>query len=189
MKPHAKKSIAFIGLVALTGCANHHHGRASKVLSNGARVAGMPSPAANEMFDAIKDLEGTWYMKDDAGHEQVASVFHVTAGGTSVREIMFPGEPHEMTNLYHLDGDKVVMTHYCAAGNQPTMAAAFSARDGSIPFEFQSVSNLASPETMFMGAMTLRFPETNTLVQDWASFVGSARQAGEHSPSFTLIRK
>jgi len=34
------------------------------------------------------------------------------------------GKPVEMTTLYYLDGDQVKLTHYCMAGNQPTMRGA-----------------------------------------------------------------
>ncbi len=36
---------------------------------------------------------------------------------------MYPGMEHEMTNMYTLDGNTLVMTHYCAGGNQPRMRA------------------------------------------------------------------
>ena len=29
----------------------------------------------------------------------------------------------DMISMFNLDGDRVVLTHYCAAGNQPRMVA------------------------------------------------------------------
>ncbi|MEZ6019293.1 MAG: hypothetical protein R3F17_04090 [Planctomycetota bacterium] len=40
-----------------------------------------------------------------------------------MREIMFPGQPFEMTNVYRLDGNDLCVTHFCAVGNQPQMRA------------------------------------------------------------------
>jgi len=47
---------------------------------------------------------------------------------------------HEMTNVYHMDGPTLVMTHYCAAGNQPRLRAA-SGTSGTIDFKTDSVTN------------------------------------------------
>src|SRR5206468_10874715 len=47
--------------------------------------------------------------------------YKVTAAGSTLMETFFPGSHHEMVSMYHLDGDDLVLTHYCAAGNQPRM--------------------------------------------------------------------
>ena len=44
-----------------------------------------------------------------------------TGGGSAVTETLFPGTAHEMMSVYHMDGDDLVLTHYCAGGNQPRM--------------------------------------------------------------------
>ena len=75
------------------------------------------------MLGAISELAGDWQMTDENGVTHRASRFVVTSGGSAVREIMWPGQAMEMTNLYHMDGGALVCTHYCAAGNQPRMVA------------------------------------------------------------------
>lgn len=95
------------------------------------------------LFDAVAGLEGRWQLVDE-GMPGVIE-YAVTAGGHSVREVMFPGEPHEMVNMYSLDGNSLVMTHYCAAGNQPRMRAlSFGGRH--LPFGSDGVSDLKSPD-------------------------------------------
>ena len=46
-------------------------------------------------------------------------VYGVTAAGTAVMEALFPETDHEMLTVYHLEGNDLVLTHYCAMGNQP----------------------------------------------------------------------
>ena len=92
-------------------------------------------PARREaLLGAVAALEGRWAGKAaDLPEEegpQPYTEFALTAQGTVVREIMMIGEPHEMTNMYALDGNTLVMTHYCSAGNQPRMRAR-SRREGS----------------------------------------------------------
>jgi hypothetical protein len=71
--------------------------------------------AAAASFDAVRGLEGTWE-SDKPGHDgkPMLLVFKVTANGSVVTETMFPGSQHEMLNTYHMDGDTLMVTHYCA---------------------------------------------------------------------------
>ena len=90
-----------------------------------------------------------------------------------MRETMFPGEAHEMTNLYHMDGGDLVITHYCTVGNQPRMVAskAVETDDGTVfHFELESVSNLRESHDHYMGDMTLTIHKSGGLRQDWRSY-------------------
>ena len=51
----------------------------------------------------------------------VVHEFKTSAAGTVVMETMNPGTGHEMINMYHVDGDDLLLTHYCAGNNQPRM--------------------------------------------------------------------
>ena len=49
-----------------------------------------------------------------------------------------------MMTVYYLDGDRLLLTHYCMAGNQPRMQArAFNPETGEVDFEFLDATNLA----------------------------------------------
>ena len=48
------------------------------------------------------------------GRRQDEVEYRVTASGTMVIETMFAGEPHEMINMYTVDGDSLIATHYCS---------------------------------------------------------------------------
>ena len=71
--------------------------------------------------DLIKKLEGEWKVTGgDEHHGKEGKVtYKVTAAGSTLMETQFPGTGHEMVTMYHLDGDELKATHYCAAGNQP----------------------------------------------------------------------
>ncbi|MBL0928465.1 MAG: hypothetical protein IBJ11_12580 [Phycisphaerales bacterium] len=180
-RPARLAAAAMITLVALApGCAHR----------TGAVAARHTTPEQQaSMLDPLKALAGEWEVLDESGKPITAAVFAVTSGGSAVREIMFPGSPHEMTNLYHLDGPDLVMTHYCAVGNQPRMRAAESRQTPEgrvIPFRFDSVTNWAGPDQHYMGEMTLTIVDAGTIRQTWRSFAGKA----DHGPAvFTLRRK
>ena len=101
----------------------------------GSMIVSVPAAAggidATQAFEQIKGLAGTWHGEPEAEglaaeaeveHPgEVVHEFRVSAAGTVVMEMMGPGTDYEMINMYHLDGDDLVLTHYCAGGNQPTM--------------------------------------------------------------------
>lgn len=142
------------------------------------------------MFDRIAALEGEWQMTDEQGQTHTASVFNVSSGGSVVREIMFPGHEHEMTNLYHMDGRNLVITHYCAAGNQPRMVAREARRtaDGTeFVFDLDTVSNLRPEHDHFMGDLTLTVLNDGRIRQQWRSF---DKQGNLGEPTvFVMTRK
>lgn len=141
-------------------------------------------PATREpLLAAMKALEGRW---EGEAHEgmQVVHEFKVSSDGSAVRELMFPGMPHEMTNMYTLDGNSLVMTHYCAAGNQPHMRS--DGIDGNrIAFQFEGVSDLKSEEEVYMGEMTLVIVDDDHIEQHWKAFRGSEL---DHATKFELQR-
>lgn len=126
-----------------------------------------------QMLGHIAALEGEWEMVNDDGTTENGSIFQVSGAGSNVREIMFPGDQHEMTNMYHMDGDRLVVTHYCAGGNQPRMVAseARETDEGTVyEFDFDSVSNLRPEHEHYMGQMTLTILRDGTIREDWRSF-------------------
>src|SRR4051794_3675893 len=87
-------------------------------------ISASPEKAAEKKpFDLLKSLEGTWEKTGPDGKPTAVS-FHTSAAGSVVIETMFAGSQHEMMNAYHMDGDNLIVTHYCAQGVQPRMKMA-----------------------------------------------------------------
>jgi hypothetical protein len=76
---------------------------------------------ASPEFEQMKKLVGKW--EGMAGTMPAKTEFRLTGGGSALMEIMAEGTPYEMVTMYHMDGDRLLATHYCAAHNQPRMAA------------------------------------------------------------------
>jgi hypothetical protein len=181
-------------LALASGCASSSNSgcRCDPCLCNQNAAARVVAPASDAhkaaMLGRIKALAGTWEMTDDKGQSQIASIFVVSSDGHVVREIMFPGSQHEMTNMYHMDGDTLIVTHYCAVGNQPRMRApATDASADRITFVFDSVTNKTSADQTCMGNMTIVFVDAQTIRQEWRST--KADGASEDHADFTLTRK
>jgi hypothetical protein len=146
--------------------------------------AAVAQTAAQRAFATIKSLPGIWEGK---GHDgQVLQVtFKLTGGGSAVlSEIQVPKE--DMVSMIHLDGpDRLLLTHYCAVGNQPRMQASVSSDGKVITFNYVDATNLASPDSGHMQQMTLTVLDENHHTEEWL-FVDHGK---EHREIFDLHRK
>jgi hypothetical protein len=148
------------------------------------------APATHAGLDKLKKLAGTWVEADKDGKptDKVVSVIKVTAGGSAVTETLFPGQPMEMVSVYHKDGADLVMTHYCALGNQPRMKADPKSPANQIKWEFAGGTNLDPAKDMHMHGGTLTFVD-----DDHIEFVGVAWEGGKpsetHCGTMKLVRK
>jgi hypothetical protein len=127
--------------------------------------------SAKQTFDRLKKLAGTWEGKAGHGAEaQTAKVvYKVTGAGSALMETQFPGSPHEMVTIYHLDGDKLMLTHYCAAQNQPRMRLVAGADPTRLRFDFVGGTNM-KPADAHMHSLTLRLLDDDHIVSEWAFY-------------------
>ena len=99
---------------------------------------------ATSAFEALKSMEGTWKGTVSADGEEpreTTVTYRVSAAGHSVIQTFAPGSPFEMFSVYHMDGDELLMTHYCAIGNAPKMKFEPSGKAGELPFAFAGGTN------------------------------------------------
>ncbi len=141
----------------------------------------MVSPAfaqsdAKSTFEHLKSLNGTWEGKASNG-KPVKLVFRSTAGGSAlVSEIM--GDEN-MISVFHMDNDRILMTHYCAAGNQPRMQASASPDGKTVTFTFVDGTNMSSPKVGHMSALVIGMPDADHHTEDW-TFVQDGKETKEH---------
>jgi len=144
-----------------------------KAECHGAGTAATQGPSV-AMFERIKQLEGTWTGTSeevgDAAMPPMTVVYHVVAAGSAVVETLFPGTEHEMVTVYHRDGDSLMLTHYCTAGNQPRMRAVPGEDPNTVTFAFDGGTNLDPARDMHMHDLRLTFVDANTLRAEWTSW-------------------
>ena len=133
-------------------------------------------------FEQLKALGGTWRggiagegaEADSAATLEVVHEFRVSAAGTVVMETMGPGSEHEMINMYHLDGADLVLTHYCAGGNQPTMKLDLAAStDQTLVFAFTGGTSLDPEVDEHIHSAELTFKGANELDSAWTANKGA----------------
>lgn len=170
---HVLVAVSFAGAAALSaaGCASH------------ARPAG--SVTAEQQFEKLKTLAGTWVAAPSSGMKG-SVVYRVVAAGSAVEETVFPKSEHEMVTMYHLDGGELVLTHYCALGNQPAMRAAPANDLSSIRFAFVRLGNGDASKDMHMHEGVLTFGDDGHLRSKWSAWENG--KPGEFQAEFDLVR-
>jgi len=128
--------------------------------------AALAQTDAQKAFNAIKSMPGTWEGKGPDG-KPFQVTFKVTAAGSAVlSEILVPNE--DMISMFHLDGpNRLLLTHYCAAGNQPRMQASVSPDGKTITFNYVDATNLATPDAGHMQRMVLTLLDDNHHTEEW----------------------
>jgi len=137
---------------------------------------------AQSSFEQLKSLSGSWEGKASNG-DPVQVDFRPTAQGSALMSEIKGKE--DMITMFNLDGERLLMTHYCAAGNQPRMSATASPDGKTITFDFLDATNLTSPEAGHMQHLVISMRDANHHIEEW-NFVDHGKQMKE---VFDLWRK
>jgi hypothetical protein len=144
-------------------------------LGRAATLAALDAPTA---FDRLRGLEGSWVGETEEG-SMAHKDYRLVANGTAlVEEYDVEGrDDRHMLTVYHLDGDRLLLTHYCVAGNQPRMAADLSgSATDRLAFELVDATGLEHPGEGHMHSARFRFLPDGTMEQEWV-FVEEGRDA------------
>jgi hypothetical protein len=148
--------------------------------------AGQPAALG---FDKLNALEGEWVDVDGAFGKKgaVAVTYRLTGGGTAVVETFPVGTPGEMVTVYHKDGNDIVLTHYCSAGNQPRMRARTLAGN-VLTFDYDGGTNIDPKVSAHMHAATIEFLGPDEIRATWENWSKGAADP-EHRGVFRVVRK
>jgi hypothetical protein len=153
---------------------------------------------AQQSFDTLKTLAGSWEARVttippqaemEGGLMQVT--LRVTSRGNAlVHEMTDPGKPddptrydHPVTMLY-LDSDRLLLTHYCDAGNRPRMVARTSPDGKTVEFDFVDVAGSTQYGHMHHAVFTVI--DANHHIEDWTYMMPGDKPVHAH---FDLHRK
>jgi hypothetical protein len=142
----------------------------SRQTGDDAKTAVLPRNVA--AFNRLQALAGRWCGHSSDGKE-VYLTYEVTGKQSAVIERyrhFFKGEmmEDEMVTMYHLDGEDLVLTHYCTLGNQPRMRARISdERPEIVAFEYVGATNLPHPDALRMCGVTFEFVDSDRFRQTW----------------------
>src|SRR5579872_2208685 len=102
------KSRPLFAALLLTGLAAHAADSKSGPTTNAAAA-----------FARLQTLVGDWEADTDMGKARLH--YELIAGGTALVERFSAEKMPSMLTVFHFNGDRLMLTHYCEAGNQPRM--------------------------------------------------------------------
>lgn len=121
--------------------------------------------SAQKTLDRFKSMVGTWQGKSPSGGTYEVN-YRLAAGGTAVMTDMNMADD-EMVSMYYVDGDQLLMTHFCPTNNQPRMKAVISADLNMVTFDFLDATNLASPQAGHMHRAVFVFSDSGHYSEEW----------------------
>ena len=134
---------------------------------------------AQKSFDQLKTLAGSWegqltttpHQADMEGNTPRITMRVTSRGNALVHEMHETGKPddpklydHPLTMLY-MDGDRLLLTHYCDAGNRPRMVATTSPDGKTVEFHFLDIAGGTQYGHMDHAVFTVI--DANHHIEDW----------------------
>jgi xanthine/CO dehydrogenase XdhC/CoxF family maturation factor len=118
-------------------------------------------------FDRLKTLVGKWEAAAPLGGT-LTNTIRLVSNGTALEETFQSSEADQMVTLYTADGNRLAMTHYCAAGNQPRMATqAVTADQKEFDFSFAGTTNLMSSNSGHMHHLVIQMADQDHFTEQW----------------------
>jgi hypothetical protein len=148
-----------------------------------AKTPAAPSDA-EKSFSQLKSLAGVWkgtitttpHAPEMEGKTMWVTLRVTSRGHALVHEMKEPGTPDDPEHvddpvtLLYLDGDRLLLTHYCDAGNRPRMVAKLSPDGKTITFAFLDVAGGTEYGHMHNATFTLK--DANHHGEDWTYMQG-----------------
>jgi len=147
---------------------------------------------AQKSFDKLKTLAGSWQGRlttdphqADMDNAHPLVTLRVTSRGSALvhemKEAGTPDDPtrydHPVTMLY-LDGDRLLLTHYCDAGNRPRMAARVSPDGKTVEFDFVDVAGSTQYGHMHHAVFTII--DANHHIEEWTYMMPGDKRVRAH---------
>lgn len=145
-----------------------------------AAKAGRPNAA----WESMKTLQGEWEGLY-AGKMKTKVSYRLVSNGTALMEALVSPDSTDMVTMYHPDGDRVAMTHYCSENTQSRMRAAGGANPKRLVFSFVDATNMPAPDAMHMTGLVVTFRDAGHFTQEWTSSAKGKQETGR----FEFTRK
>jgi len=118
-------------------------------------------------FDRLKILVGTWEATSPQG-KPLTNTIRLVSNGTALEETFQSADADQMVTLYTPNGNRLAMTHYCAAGNQPRMESpAVTVDQKEFDFSLTGITNLANPNSGHMRHLLIQIADQDHFTEKW----------------------
>jgi hypothetical protein len=128
---------------------------------------------AQRSFDQLKTLAGSWTGRvtsvppeaDIEGKPMQITMRVTSMGNAIMHEARGAGRPDDPITMLYLEGDRLLLTHYCDAGNRPRMVGTMAPDGKKVEFEFLDIAGSTQYGHMHHAVFT--FIDANHHIEDW----------------------
>jgi hypothetical protein len=132
---------------------------------------------AQKSFDKLKTLAGSWEGTMD-GKRMEVSLRVTSKGNALMHEMTGAGMPDDPITMFNLDGARLLMTHYCDAGNQPRFVGTISPDGKTFTFDFIDATNLLSSQMGHMQHVVFTLIDADHHTEKWEFAMADGKPMG-----------
>ena len=130
-------------------------------------------------FETFRGFEGKWAIRSGQKTLLIEMTYEVGSKGSIVTE-QFGKE----LSVFYRDGQSMLMTHFCNAGNQPRLRLKENGRPGVFEFEMFDITNLQSADADHVDRVVYRIIDDKTIDLE----IVWKHSNSEESEKYTLTR-
>jgi hypothetical protein len=134
---------------------------------------------AQKSFDKLKSLAGSWEGTFE-GKPMLISLRVTSMGNALMHEMKPTGRPDDPITMFYVDGDRLLLTHYCDAGNRPRMVGKLMPDGKTVDFDFLDVADLNNTQYGHMHHAVLTVVDANHHTEDWTFMNQSGKPVQAH---------
>jgi hypothetical protein len=143
-------------------------------------TAAFAQSEAQSSFDKLKALAGAWEgivttipPKPTMDGKPAQVWLRVTSMGNALmHELKITGRPDDPITMLYVDGDRLLLTHYCDVGNRPRMVGKMAPDARTVQFDFLDLTGSTKPGHMHNASFTTISPDHH--VEEWIFMEGTA---------------
>jgi hypothetical protein len=117
-----------------------------------------PQSEAQKAFEKLKTLAGSW--QGSVMGMSIQATIRVTSRGNAIlHEVTSSAMPDDPITMIYVDGDRLLLTHYCDSGNRPRMEGKVSADGNSVEFTLLDITG--NTDKGFMNRVAFSIVDAN----------------------------
>lgn len=149
-------------------------------------VSAFAQSDAQKAFAEVKGLAGEWEgpvtttppVPEMQGIKTHVSLRVTSMGNALLHEMRTEGRPDDPITMLYLDSDRLLLTHYCDAGNRPRMVGKAASDGKTVEFEFLDVAGSTDFGHMHQAAFTAIDADHHT--EEWTFHLAGDKHVRAH---------
>jgi len=141
---------------------------------------------AQKSFDKLKTLAGSWegtvttvpQQAEAQGKSVQISLRGTSMGNALLHEMKVEGRPDDPITMLYLDDGRLLLTHYCDAGNRPRMVGKMTPDGKTVEFDFLDVAGGTQHGHMHHAVFTV--VDANHHTEDWTYMMPGEKPVNAH---------